>query len=110
MAETFTQDDIRFINPPPGAIGLNPITAKEYLPNKGQLIVLSQKGAEPHTIEGKNFRIHVGRKPAGRHQVAILSSAEPLVVRYKKDEMILDSGVYYIVLANGGGNVPVFQN
>jgi len=107
---TYIQNDIRFSTPPPGAAGLNALTVKEYLPKDGKLTIVSSKGAEPHYIHGENFRIHVGKKPSGRHSVAMLFAADPFLVRHKKQEdLVLDSGVYYIAVTGNGGAIPIFQ-
>ena len=103
------QSDIRFISPPAGATALNPLNVKQYLPKDGQLALLADKGGKPHIIQGENFRIQIGKKPAGRHLVMQLTAADPILVKIGREEIILDAGVYYVELARGGAGIPSVQ-
>lgn len=104
----FIQDDLTFVAPPSSAVPLNALTVKEYLPEHGKLSIFSETGAQPHVVEGRNFRLQVGRKLGGRHTIAVLAAAETVVVRYgKKDELTLDGGVYYVQLTGNGAGIPV---
>ena len=103
------QSDIRFITLPSGATALNPLNVKQYLPKDGQLILLADKGGKPHVIQGENFRIQIGKKPAGRHLIMQLTASDPILVKIGREELLLDAGVYYIGLTKGGTDIPLVQ-
>lgn len=107
--DAYIQSDIKFHTPPGGSVPLNELTVKQYLPKDGQLTVVAEKGAKPHVIMGDNFRIQVGRKIAGNHPIALLTTADDIVVRYGKDEAYLPAGVYYVSVVADGKVTPLIQ-
>ena len=103
------QSDLKFIPPPPSAIGLHELGTKEYRPKEGQLAIVSEKGAKPHFVQGENFVVQVGKKPAGRHLIVQITCADPILVKHGKDELVLDAGVYYVSRTDGKVDAPLVQ-
>ena len=104
----YVQGDLRFIIPPPGAVGLNEMTSRGFLPKNVKLTIVAETGAEPHTVDGRNFQLFIGKKIAGRREIAVLFAAEPIKIKYGKgEELELGNGTYYVQSTGSKAEIPL---